>query len=135
MVAVLDAPTYRFSELVRVAGLDPARDFRNSVLDGVDFGTDDLSGYDFSGADLSGAVLSRATGLDGMVTDARTRLPNGLQRPPPGFDLDEVRRLILAGEAPPQSWWPFVKKLEMYLSPIFDISVLANLTALESLNL
>ena len=43
MLAVLDAPDDGFVALVRVAGLDPSRDFRGTILDGVDFGTDDLA--------------------------------------------------------------------------------------------
>jgi hypothetical protein len=103
IVAVLDAPTHGFVALVRTAGLDPARDFRGSVLDGVDFGTDDQSGFDFSGADLSGADLTRASGLDKMVTDHGTFLPSLPPRPPEDFDLGEVRRLIIGGQAPPRS--------------------------------
>jgi hypothetical protein len=43
MLAVLDAPDDGFVALVRVAGLDPSRDFRGTILDGVDFGTDCLA--------------------------------------------------------------------------------------------
>ena len=48
IVAVLDAPTDCFVALARMARLDPALDFRGAILDGVDFGSDDLSGFDFS---------------------------------------------------------------------------------------
>lgn len=44
-----------FSELVRIAGLDPETDFQNSNLKGVDFSNSDLSSFNFRGADLSGS--------------------------------------------------------------------------------
>ena len=54
IVAVLDAATDSFETLAKLAGLDPARDFRGADLRGVDFGTDDLTVFDFSSADLTG---------------------------------------------------------------------------------
>jgi (p)ppGpp synthase/HD superfamily hydrolase len=74
VVAVLDAPTNSFVALARIAGLDPARDFHGADLRGVDFGTDDLSGFRFFGADLRSADLSRTRGLkyarfDGAKTE------------------------------------------------------------------
>lgn len=78
--AVLQAHTESFSELVRIAGLDPACDFVGADLRGVDFRTDDLSGFDFASADLTGANLSRAGGLYpgmfiGAIYDSTTRWP------------------------------------------------------------
>src|SRR5688572_33448384 len=87
ILQILESPTDRFVMLARVAGLDPARDFRGADLRGVDFGSDNLSGFDFSGADLRCANLSRAAGLDRVVIDAETRLP---------LDRAEARQLILA---------------------------------------
>ncbi|HEY1935893.1 MAG TPA: pentapeptide repeat-containing protein [Acetobacteraceae bacterium] len=147
VVTVLDAPTNGFVALVRVAGLDPACDFRGAVLDGVDFGTDDLGNFDFSGADLRGADMTRATGLDQMVTDANTRLPDHASRKPPDFDVDEVHRMILAGKAAPSAWRPFITELDFSPNPFLtsrsrepfatlsDVAPLAGLTALQSLDL
>src|SRR4051794_10244724 len=112
IVAVLDAPTDSFVSLAKLAGLDPARDFRGADLRGVDFGTDDLTGLDFSGADLTGANLTRASGVDRITFDAATRWPASFRRPPPDFDLTEARRMILRGTAPPEHWRPFITELD-----------------------
>lgn len=45
---VLSATTDNFVELVQIAGLDPAEDFRNIRLTDVDFAHCDLSAFDFS---------------------------------------------------------------------------------------
>src|SRR4051794_20489556 len=97
IVAVLNEPTDSFLSLAKLAGLDPARDFRGADLRGVD-----------SGTDLTGADLSRASGLDRIVFDAATRWPASFRRPPPDFDIKEARRMILRGEAPPEDWRPFI---------------------------
>jgi MFS family permease len=77
-----------FSDLVKMANLRPASDFRFSDLTGVDFRGSDIRGFDFTGADLSrtnwsdtkvdettittGAILSDAKGL--VETDIPARL-------------------------------------------------------------
>lgn len=53
--AVLSAKGASFVELVRIAELDPAKDFRFNNLRNVDFSNCDLSGFDFTGSDMSGA--------------------------------------------------------------------------------
>jgi small subunit ribosomal protein S1 len=45
---VLTAKTDNFIDLVRLAGLDPAEDFKSAQLTGVDFSQCDLSNFDFS---------------------------------------------------------------------------------------
>lgn len=50
------AETEVFSELVELAGLDPAEDFVESEMQGVDFKGSDLSAFNFSFADLRGAT-------------------------------------------------------------------------------
>jgi hypothetical protein len=139
IVAVLDAQTDGFVALVRLAGLDRGRDFRGAILDGVDFGTDDVGGFDFSGADLTGADLRRAAGLDKIITDSNTRLPDHARRLPPDFDLDEAKRMILAGDAPPKAWRPLITELILlwdgWKKGIRDLSPLSELTSLRSLQL
>jgi Leucine-rich repeat (LRR) protein len=51
------------------------------------------------------------------------------------FELSEVRRMILAGQGPPTSWRPLIKSLDFTRLPLRDLSPLANLAALQSLNL
>lgn len=49
---IMTAESASFSDLVKLANLDPARDFRGAMLRGVDFSTSDLSGFDFSNGQL-----------------------------------------------------------------------------------
>ncbi len=70
--AAIGAPTEIFSELVRIAGLDPARAFVGARLHRVDLRGSDLTGFDLSGADLTDAVIEGVTGLEGLVTDDET---------------------------------------------------------------
>jgi hypothetical protein len=60
LLRLADADGASFTDLARIAELDPARDFRGADLRNVDFGTCDLSGFDFSDADLTGARLNHA---------------------------------------------------------------------------
>lgn len=53
--------------LGRIAGFDPARDYRFGNWRGADFGTHDLSGFDFTGADLRDADLSQSSGLEHAI--------------------------------------------------------------------
>src|SRR5262249_42960453 len=131
IVAVLDTPTDSFVALARIAGLDPAIDFRGADLRDVDFGADDLTGFDFSDSDLTGAELSRATGLDNIVTTRNTRFPNRIQVQTPGFDPAAAQRMILAGKAPPKDWWPLITKLNFVTEPIRDLSPVSELFALQ----
>ncbi len=57
---VLDAETADFTELSRLAGLNPAVDFRFSNLSNVNFSGADLTGFDFTGASLEGTNFSDA---------------------------------------------------------------------------
>lgn len=50
---VKDANATNFVELARIAGLNPASDFRFANLKGVDFSNQDLNGFDFTGALLN----------------------------------------------------------------------------------
>lgn len=49
-----------FVELVKLAGLDPERDFQNINLTNVDFTECDLSGFNFTGSNLEGAIFDGA---------------------------------------------------------------------------
>src|SRR5689334_2311445 len=111
-----------FAALAKEAGLDPAREFVGASLREIDLRGEDLRGCDFSRADLVGAEL-RGANLDGVsFSGADTTGCLGLPRdvhslsevppePPPDFDLDEVRRMILAGIALPPAWVPFILEL------------------------
>nr|MBW4092772.1 leucine-rich repeat domain-containing protein [Pseudomonadota bacterium] len=55
--------------------------------------------------------------------------------PPPDFDLDRVRQMVLAGEAPPADWRPFILALDFQETGLRQLAPLAGLTALQNLNL
>ncbi len=61
---LLAADTDDFNALVRLAGLDPARDFRHTDLSGTSMVGADLRGFDFSGADFRNVTLDGAR-IDG----------------------------------------------------------------------
>jgi hypothetical protein len=88
MIAVLQAPTDSFAALVRISGLNPARDLRNADLRNINFRTDDLSGFDFGGSLLLGADFSKVSGLTyTMFIDAEYDFST---KWPPGFKLDRL---------------------------------------------
>lgn len=62
-----------FVRLVRIAGLDPARDFRSTSLAGLSFEGQDLRRFDFTGSNLSGCnwdgALISTTNLAHSVFD------------------------------------------------------------------
>lgn len=132
-IAVLEASTNSFVELVEVAGLDRGRDFRRADLSKVDFGTDDIAGFDFTGANLEKANLSRVRGLEhAVLTGARLKGAQ-LPAPPREFDVRTAQRAVLGGRMPPKEWWVFLTSLR-FTDPKFteleSISVFANLRTL-----
>jgi hypothetical protein len=52
---ILKTDAVEFIELVKIAGLDPSKDFRFTNLSGVNFAGSDLAGFDFTGALIEGA--------------------------------------------------------------------------------
>src|SRR5689334_4239906 len=133
-----------FAALAKEAGLNPARDFVGASLREIDLRGEDLRGFDFSRADLVGSDL-RGANLDGVsFSGADTTGCLGLPRdvhslsemppePPPDFDLDEVRRMILAGIAPPRAWVPFILELNFTDEPLADLSPLSGISGLQRL--
>jgi hypothetical protein len=69
---VLDATTENFVELVTIAALNPARDFRHLNLKSVDFAACDLAGFDFTGSLLEGARF-RGARIAGAIFDRKQR--------------------------------------------------------------
>lgn len=57
---VLESTTANFVELTKVAGLDPASDFRGANLSDIDFSGSNLAGFDFTGASFIGATFVNA---------------------------------------------------------------------------
>lgn len=54
--------------------------------------------------------------------------------PPEGFDLDEVHAMIRRGETPPNAWVPWIRELEFRETSINNLSPIAGLVDLESLD-
>jgi len=74
-----------FTDLVRIAGLDPSKDFRGANLRKVDFTGCNLTGYDFTGTDMSGSDLSGAYLGDANFTQAVTQGTKWPESDHPGY--------------------------------------------------
>jgi hypothetical protein len=94
--ALAEADGASFTDLVKIAHLDPALAFRGANLRDVDFGRSDLSGYDFTEADLSGANLERALIERAIFSRCKTRgtrwPPPPIEVGPPTYVLNEVQQ-------------------------------------------
>lgn len=66
---VLNAQTENFVQLVKIAELDPKKDFRFSNLSDVDFSGCNLAGFDFTGASLLGARFTGSRICGGVFRD------------------------------------------------------------------
>ncbi len=100
IVSVAESAETSFVRLAHLAGLNPARDFVNADLRGVDFGNDDISGFDFSGADLTDANLAEARGITSAKFSKTTKLPRNfrlparkIDRPAPGLGAVGAKKL------------------------------------------
>lgn len=72
MNRVADTPEASFSELVRIAALDPKRSCRFRNFEGLNFSGSNFAGFDFTGARLSGARFEGAQ-IFGAILDATQR--------------------------------------------------------------
>ncbi|WP_394692201.1 pentapeptide repeat-containing protein [Hyphobacterium sp.] len=70
---VIEEPTGTFSELLKVAKINPTHELRGADLRNIDFEGCDLSGFDFSRADLRGADFSHANFVGAKFTGADLR--------------------------------------------------------------
>ena len=146
-----DGPNH-FTALARRAGLDPATAWIDADLRGITLvAEDDVSGYVFLRTDLRGADLrlaagkDRATFRDVILDETTLGLPGATDFVPPDDYMDQVKAMILRGEAPPAEWVPFITRLEIsepeWWRPskerlaFSDLRPLAGLTALTSLDL
>ena len=90
LAAIDDEPTGEFSELVKVAQLDPKVDFRNAFLVNLSLKGADLSGFDFSGSDLRGTGLRYAAKSQGVIISEATRLDPADQKWWGGADFADM---------------------------------------------
>jgi hypothetical protein len=109
MLALLRADTTEFEALLHLAKLDPTRDLRRCDLRNVDLGTADVEKWDFSNADLRGIKRDRVRNWHLAITTGAAMDPDPAQP----FDLDEVYRMILRGQAPPAAWAPRITGLDL----------------------
>jgi len=58
-----------------------------------------------------------------------------LLSPPPDFDIEKVRGLVLAGEAPPVAWRPWIHDLDFDGEDLLSLVPIADLGALKTLTL
>ncbi len=79
-------------------------------------------------------AVTRKHGLHPSVPPPKPAPPPPTN-PPSDFSLEEVKRRVLAGEAIPAAWVPFVTKLDFVFSGLRDVTPLGALTALQSLDL
>ena len=110
LARIMAEPSESFVALARASGLDRATGWRGADLRGVDFGTDDLTGFRFPRALLHGADLSRARGLRrDMFQDAgwdeTTRFPPDLHMPVARF-RPPLEPRVLGAES-----WPLLATL------------------------
>src|SRR5688500_12348 len=73
---VLEAETTDFTELVKIARLDPTKDFRFANLSNMDFTGADLTGFDFTGSSIKGSSFRNAR-ISGAVF---RRISGGIRR-------------------------------------------------------
>ena len=120
LARIMDEQSESFVALARASGLDPATGWRGADLRGVDFGTDDLTGFRFPRALLHGADLSHARGLRrDMFQDAgwdeTTRFPPDLHIP-----LAQLRPplepRVLGAEH-----WPLLATLSGHRRSVFSV--------------
>ncbi|MCX7380764.1 MAG: leucine-rich repeat domain-containing protein, partial [Alphaproteobacteria bacterium] len=132
-IAAMLAAEDEFDALVRLGDLDPATDFIGADLRHVRFGPS-LDGADLSGADLRGTNIGEVA--PGYFISAATRLPTGATlRRPADFDEDKVPAMLVAGEALPRTWLPFIKKINLDdKTEFFRLASLAGCFNLERLD-
>jgi len=61
--------------------------------------------------------------------------PGARREPPPEFDFHAVKLMILAGQAPPAAWVPFITELNFDGEALRDLEQLRGLVGLQSLSL
>ena len=118
ILAIEQLPTTNFVDLVKVAELDPASDFRSTDLRGLDFADCDLSGFDFRGSIFDPSQFEGAT-LHGLLIDnyqIALLKQHGISYPPSESDTrrpDELARRAISISNGSTS-----KKIVSYLSQL-----------------
>jgi hypothetical protein len=88
-----------------------------------------------------GAAIKVRQRFQAVVKLLKPKRPQGPEpaqppTPPPDFDLEEVHRMILRGEAPPATWVPLITELNFFnKKELTNLAPLQGLKALTSLDL
>jgi len=90
VVVLFSERSEEIAQILKEAGVDPARDFRHRNFAGADFGTCDIARWDFSGAILRKAKLAGVKNIHLAVFDAETDLAGA--ELPKGVSADLLKR-------------------------------------------
>ena len=90
MIILFSERSEEIGQLLKEAGVDPARDFRHRNFAGADFGTCDIARWDFSGAILRKAKLAGVKNIHLAVFDTETDLAGA--ELPKGVSADLLKR-------------------------------------------
>jgi DNA-binding CsgD family transcriptional regulator len=102
---VLEASTHNFVELTKIAGLDPAKDFRYANLSKINFSGCSLAGFDFRGASFEGATFVDAK-IAGAKFSPSTRLRRLLRVASDADEVFEAKRRRRQSRRRKISQWP-----------------------------
>lgn len=108
--SVEKSDTENFVELVEIAGLNPATDFKFKNLREVDFSGCDLGKFNFRGSDLSGSVFHGAK-IGGLIFDPTKENIEAVK------SSDDYDELLLNGKI------PFHLRYSDF-SELFDLSII-----------
>jgi len=90
MVILFSECSDDIAQILKEAGVDPARDFRHRNFAGADFGTCDIARWDFSGAILRKVKLAGVKNIHLAVFDTETDLAGA--ELPKGVSADLLKR-------------------------------------------
>src|SRR3990167_1017487 len=90
VVVLFSERSEEIAQILKEAGVDPARDFRHRNFAGADFGRCDVTRWDFSGAILRNAKLGQVKNIHMAVFDTETDLAGA--ELPKGVSADLLKR-------------------------------------------
>ena len=90
MIILFSERSEEIGQLLKEAGVDPARDFRHRNFAGADFGRCDVTRWDFSGSILRNAKLAGVKNIHLAVFDTETDLAGA--ELPKGVSADLLKR-------------------------------------------
>ncbi len=129
--------------LALAAGEDPqtfyiGRNFIGSSLEGIDVSNVCLDEADLRGTGLRLALIDMSTSLKKAILDVEDKsylIERGILVPklPTDFNFYEVHKMILRGETPPNSWWPWITELDFSVKEFKNFENIAIFTLFANL--